>query len=121
MCSSDLVRGRNAERKQVRLSPAQRYVVRELGFLFKATDDVDLRAKISLLDRSFQGKVTRAVDREISALRRRGVSGEDFFSELVTIYNHHRSDLIQPRRSERGMDEYSVVSTIICSEAIYLS
>ena len=115
------VRQRNAERKQVRLSPSQRYVMRELGFLFKATDDIDLRAKISILDRAFQGKVTRSVDREISALRRRGVSGETLFTELVTIYNHHRRDLIQPRRSERDMDEYSVVSTIICSEAIYLS
>ena len=115
------VRQRNAERKQVRLSPAQRYVMRELGFLFKATDDIDLRAKISILDQGFQGIIPRAVDREINALRRRDVSGEALLTKLVTIYNHHQRDLIQPRRIERDMDEYSVVSTIVCSEAIYLS
>ncbi|MCY7367398.1 MAG: hypothetical protein LH474_04525 [Chamaesiphon sp.] len=47
------VRQRNAERKQQRLSLSQRYVVRELGFLYQATDALDLQAKISILDRVF--------------------------------------------------------------------
>jgi len=115
------VRQRNAERKQPRFTPSQRYVMRELGFLYKASDDLDFRAKISLLDRAFQCKIPRAVEREINTLRRRGVSGEPLFTELVTIYNHHRGELTQPTRSERGMDESPVASTIVCSEAIFSS
>jgi Helicase conserved C-terminal domain len=110
------VKERAAEQKQRQLSQAQRYVLRELGWLFKATDDLDLQAKIGILDRAFQGKISRAVDREINALQQRGVKGEALFSELVTIYNQHH--LGEVRELDRSNDDSPIVSTIICSEAI---
>ncbi len=110
------VRERAAEQKQLQLSQAQRYVLRELGWLFKATDDLDLQAKISILDRAFQGRISRGVDREINALKQHGVNGEALFSELVTIYNQHH--LSKVRELDRSNDDSPVVSTIICSEAI---
>lgn len=110
------VKERAAEQKQRQLSQSQRYVLRELGWLFKATDDLDLQAKISILDRVFQGRMTRAVDREINALKQGGVNGEDLFSELVTIYNQHH--LSEVKELDLFNDDSPVVSTIVCSEAI---
>jgi hypothetical protein len=110
------VKERAAEQKHQQLSRAQRYVLRELGWLFKATDDIDLQAKIGILDQAFQCRMTRAVDREINALKQRGVNGEALFSELVTIYNQHH--LSEVRELDRSNDDSPVVSTIVCSEAI---
>jgi hypothetical protein len=110
------VKERASEQKQRPLSRAQRYVLRELGWLFKATDDLVLQAKISILDRAFRGVLPNKVDREINALKQGGVNSEALFSELFIIYN--RCHLSELRELDLSKDDSSIVPTIVCSEAI---
>jgi superfamily II DNA/RNA helicase len=110
------VKERASEQKQRPLSRDRRYVLRELGWLFKATDDLALQAKISILDRAFRGVFPNKVDREINALKQRGVNSEALFSQLFIIYN--RCHLSEMRELDRSKDDSPVVPTIVCSEAI---
>ena len=73
---------------------------------------------LPIFDRAFQARISRAVDREINALKQHGVNGEALFSELVTIYNqHHLSEV----RECKSNDESPAVSTIVCSEAVLMT
>ena len=111
------VKHRQAEREHtLSLSHGQNYILRELRVLFAATTDEDQKARINLLEKSFRGPITRAVNREVVLLRRNGVSGEPLLKALARIYDQHNLRDWVDRRSLHVTAR--PVPKIICSEAL---
>ena len=119
------VKHRQAERDySSNLTQGQRYVLRELRTLFNFTEDESQKTLINLLDRVFRHHLPQAINRELNALRRNGVSGQDLFTHLVQIYNQH--DLHKISDKPNGMAslrqktklKYQPISMIICSEEL---
>jgi hypothetical protein len=111
------VKHRQAERTHtLSLSHGQNYILRELRVLFGASTDEDQKAMINLLEKSFRGPITRAVNREVVLLRRNGVSGEPLLKALARIYDQHN---LRDWVNRRGLhDTARPVPKIVCSEAL---
>jgi PLD-like domain len=111
------VKHRQAERTHtLSLSHGQNYVLRELRVLFGASTDEDQKAIINLLEKSFRGPITRAVNREVVLLRRNGVSGEPLLKALSRIYDQHN---LRDWVDRRGLHATArPVPKIVCSEAL---
>jgi hypothetical protein len=111
------VKHRQAERMHtLSLSHGQNYVLRELRVLFAASADEDQKAMINVLEKSFRGPITRAVNREVILLRRNGVSGEPLQKALARIYDQHNLREWVDRRSLHATGR--PVPRIVCSEAL---
>ena len=111
------VKHRQAERTHtLSLSHGQNYLLRELRLLFAATADEDQKAMINVLEKSFRGPLTRAVNREVVLLRRNGVSGEPLLKALARIYDQHNLRDWVDRRSLHATGR--PVPRIVCSEAL---
>ncbi|MBI3850568.1 MAG: helicase [Verrucomicrobia bacterium] len=111
------VKHRQAERTHtLSLSHGQNYVLRELRVLFGASTDEDQKAMINVLEKSFRGPITRAVNREVVLLRRNGMSGEPLLKALARIYDQHNLRDWLDRRSLHPTGR--PVPRIVCSEAL---
>jgi hypothetical protein len=111
------VKHRQAERTHtLSLSHGQNYVLRELRVLFAANTDDDQKAIINVLEKSFRGPITRAVNREVVLLRRNGMNGEPLLKALARIYDQHNLRDWVDRRSLHPTAR--PVPKIICSEAL---
>jgi len=111
------VKHRQAERTHtLSLSHGQNYILRELRVLFGASTDDDQKAMINLLEKSFRGSITRAVNREVVLLRRNGVSGEPLLKALARIYDQHN---LRDWVGQRSLHVTTrPVPKVICSEAL---
>jgi len=111
------VKHRQAERSHtLSLSHGQNYILRELRVLFGASTDDDQKAMINVLEKSFRGSITRAVNREVVLLRRNGVSGEPLLKALARIYDQHN---LRDWVDRRGLHATArPVPKIVCSEAL---
>ena len=111
------VKHRQAERDySSNLTQGQRYVLRELRTLFNFTEDESQKRQINLLDRVFRNHLPQAINRELNALRRNGVSGQDLFTHLVKIYKQHDLHKLGDRHSSESKSQ--PISTIVCSEGL---
>jgi superfamily II DNA/RNA helicase/HKD family nuclease len=111
------VKNRQAERSHtLSLSHGQNYILRELRVLFGASTDDDQKAMINVLEKSFRGPITRAVNREVVLLRRNGVTGEQLLKALARIYDQHN---LRDWVDRRGLHATTrPVPKIVCSEAL---
>ena len=111
------VKQRESERQHtLSLTLGQRYVMRELSVLFRASEDEDQKGQITLLEKAFRSPLTRALQRELNLLRRSGVTGQPLFKSLVKLYDQHNlRDWLDRREGQPAEDEYP---RIICSEAL---
>jgi hypothetical protein len=108
------VKHREAERKYgVSLTQGQRYVLRELGVLFRATEDEDTKEQVNTLERAFRQPLTAAVSRELNRLRRNAVVGPALLKSLTDVYLQHNMKEWTGRRLEPLAEEYP---RVICSE-----
>ena len=71
---------------------------------------------INVLEKSFRGPITRAVNREVILLRRNGVNGEPLLKALARIYDQHNLRDWVERRSLHPTGR--PVSKIVCSQAL---
>lgn len=110
------VKHRRAERTQtISLTQAQRYVLRELGILFKHADD-DTKTRINILEKAFRISPSPAVNKKLNFLRRNGVVGESLLRSLVEIYHEHS---LHERADQKDIFmETEETPRIICSEAL---
>ena len=101
----------------VSLTHGQRYVLRELGVLFKTGDDEELKAQINVLEKAFRStRLSDAIKREINLLRKNSITGINLVKELGKIYlQHNMRDTIDRQRLE---SHERLVPQIICSEAL---
>jgi len=111
------VKRREAEKEYSgRLSVGQRYVVRELNALFRATDDEDKKSTINMLDKVFRQGIPQAANRELNILRRNGVTGDILLERLREIYLTHGLKTFLDSKEKEGKEE--TIPKIICSEAL---
>ena len=76
------IRHRQTERRhRLSLTQAQRYVLRELQFIFKEESDEDLQEGIKKMEQAFRGSISDALNRELNLLRRNGVTGAALLRE----------------------------------------
>ncbi|VEP14153.1 DNA/RNA helicase, superfamily II [Hyella patelloides LEGE 07179] len=109
------VKHRQAERDySSNLTQGQRYVLRELRTLFNFTEDESQKTLINLLDRVFRNHLPQAINRELNALRRNGITGQDLFTHLARIYNQH--DLHRLSDPQKLVLKYQPIASIVCSE-----
>jgi superfamily II DNA or RNA helicase len=101
----------------VSLTHGQRYVLRELGVLFKTGDDEELKAQINVLEKAFRStRLSDAIKREINLLRKNSITGNNLVKELGKIYlQHNMRDTIDRQRLE---SHERLVPQILCSEAL---
>ena len=72
--------------------------------------------QINLLDQTFRNHLPQAINRELNALRRNGVSGQDLFTHLVQIYNQH--DLHKWSDRDTSVLKSQPIPIIVCSEGL---
>ncbi len=110
------VKHRQAEREHtLGLSSGQRYVLRELRLLFGVTSDEDIKTQINLLEKTFRGRVSKAINKELNLLRRNGVTGEGLLRTLANLFNQHNMDSLMDRQ---GFSLAHPIPKIVCSEAL---
>ncbi|MDI6783012.1 MAG: C-terminal helicase domain-containing protein, partial [bacterium] len=111
------VRLREAEKDQtIRLTQAQRYVIRELRLQFRKTQDVDEQDRINQLDKIFRLSLYPAVMKELNGLRRLGVTGEHLIKRLSDIFfQYNLKTMLDPQGEP---EKAAIVSRIICSESL---
>ncbi|MDB9395870.1 helicase-related protein [Microcystis aeruginosa] len=111
------VQHRQSEREYSRsLTQAQRYILRELGLLFKTTQDEEIRKQVNLLEQAFRQPITTVLKRELNLIKRRSLTGEALFSELKKLYSQHEMRDWLDRRRLQG--EEQPIPIIICSQAL---
>jgi hypothetical protein len=111
------VKQRDSERQHtLSLTLGQRYVLRELSVLFRASEDEDQKGQITLIEKAFRSPLTKALQRELNLLRKNSVSGEALLRNLKRLYDQHnlRDWLDRVSSSQSDGEEYP---RIICSEA----
>jgi len=101
----------------VSLTHGQRYILRELGVVFRTAEDEELKAQINILEKAFRStRLSNAIKREINLCRRNAITGADLIRELGRIYlQHNMKEAIERRRLEA---DDRPVPQIICSEAL---
>ena len=111
------VKQRESERQHtLSLTLGQRYAMRELSVLFRASEDEDQKGQVTLLERAFRSPLTKALQRELNLLRRNGVAGEALLKSLARLYRQHNlRDWLDRRNGKPEEDEYP---RIICSEGL---
>ncbi len=110
------IRHRQTERRhRLSLTQAQRYVLRELGFIFKEASDEDLRAQVNLLEKAFRGSISDALNRELNLLRRNGVTGSALLRNLSHLYRQHN---LRERNTRQQDPRNADLPKIICSAAL---
>jgi hypothetical protein len=111
------VQHRQSEREYSRsLTQAQRYILRELGLLFKTTQDEEIRKQVNLLEQAFRQPITTVLKRELNLIKRRSLTGETLFSELKKLYTQHEMRDWLDRRRLQG--EEQPIPMIVCSQAL---
>ena len=68
------------------LTPAQRYILKELRFLSSTSKDLEA---ISRLDQGFRLPLTEVIKRDINRLHRRKITGDELLTELTILYHRH--------------------------------
>lgn len=117
---SEEVKQRQAERHHTTsLGYGQRYVAQELRQLFSSTADEDKKARLNILERAFRGSLPASVLRDLNRIRRNKATGNDLYSLLVDIYNHH--GLRDRIRDSQQPDETNHPAKVVCSGALTLT
>ena len=112
------IRHRQTERRhRLSLTLAQRYVLRELQFIFKETSDEDLQAQVNLLEKAFRGSISDALNRELNLLRRNGVTGTALLRNLSHLYRQHNMSERNLRQHE-AQSQNADLPKIVCSAAL---
>jgi len=114
---TETVKQRQAEREHtLSLSQGQRYILRELRVIFGLSTDEDFKIQINILEKTFRGSMTTAINRELNRIRRNGMTGEHLIRALTDLYHQHSMRDWSDRRRQRFEDH--VIPKIICSEGL---
>lgn len=110
------VKHRQSEKEYSRsLSQGQRYVLRELGILFKTIEDEEVRKQINTLEQAFRQAITTVLKRELNRIKKNALSGEMLLRELKRLYAQH--DMRDWLDRHHLRDEEKPIPIIICSQA----
>ena len=112
------IRHRQTERRhRLSLTLAQRYVLRELQFIFKEESDEDLQEGIKKMEQAFRGSISDALNRELNLLRRNGVTGAALLRNLSQLYRQHNMRE-RNTRQQAAQSQNADLPKIVCSAAL---
>jgi hypothetical protein len=112
------VQARRAERDHtLSLTPAQRYVLRELRLVYGNVEDAALQRQISLLEAEFRQPNPRpAVRKELKRIRDEGLTEMALVDALSRVYSAYGLDAASPSpTAAQARDE--TPAQVVCSEA----
>ena len=112
------VQARRAERDHtLSLTPAQRYVLRELRLVYGNVEDAALQRQITLLEAGFRQPNPRpAVQKELKRIRDEGVTEMALVDALSHVYSAYGLDAASPSpTAAQARDE--TPAQVVCSEA----
>ena len=93
------------------LTPAQRYILKELRLLSSTSHDTQIARR---LDITFRMPLTESIKQEINRLHRRKITGDDLLTELTILYQ--RYNMADLERHQPQQDEQSEpYAKVICS------
>lgn len=109
------VEKRSIEQKHtINLSVAQKYILSELRLLYQNTDSDDLKAQISLLEKTFRSVDRVVVHQELNKIRHNHMTGIAVVNKLTEVYSRHNLNELIDNQS-MNINNNSVPK-IICSE-----
>lgn len=97
------------------LTPAQRYVIKELKAYYQTISDSETRQMIDILEKAFRQPMTNVLRRELNAIKREGLTHLELVTQLKQLYNQH--NMGHWRKTQRLLEQEKPIATIICSQA----
>lgn len=67
----------------------QRYILREMRLLFGVTTDEESKAQITLLEKAFRGRMTKALNKELNPVAPQRREGESLLKTLANLFHQH--------------------------------
>jgi len=98
----------------IHLSISQKYVINELRVLFEKSDNDDLKAQISLLEKAFRTVDRIAINQELNKIRHNHMTGMALVNRLTEIYTRH--NLAELDENNLSMVMSADIPKVICSE-----
>jgi hypothetical protein len=110
------VKHRRSEQRDIKLTPAQNYILRELGKLFKDNAEEDLRSIINELVRSIKSIHNPTILRELKIIKDNGFTGQSLLNKVINLYQQY--DLKAQINSMSEPKSDLSISNIVCSSAL---
>jgi superfamily II DNA or RNA helicase len=107
------VSDRRSEQRDVKLTPAQKYILKELGKLFKDDAEEDLRSTINELIRAVKSIHNPIILQELKNIKNNGFVGQSLLNQLVNLYRQYdlKTQLNSTPQSKNDLS----LSKIVCS------
>ncbi|WP_309738655.1 phospholipase D-like domain-containing protein [Chamaesiphon sp. OTE_20_metabat_361] len=110
------VKIRQSEQRNVKLTPAQNYILKELGKLFKDNAEEDLQSTINELIKTVRSIHNPIVLQELKNIKNNGFTGKPLLNKLIYLYQQYDLKAQTNSRSESTRDRS--ISKIICSSTL---
>ena len=115
------VKHRYVEREYtIKMTQAQRYIIRELRIMFERAKDDEVRKQINILEKAFRGQLNERIKKEINKIKRKALTGDKLFESLREIYQKfHLSDQIKAKEPYFDDKVKKVeIPKIVCGESL---
>jgi superfamily II DNA or RNA helicase len=107
------VSDRRSEQRDVKLTPTQKYILKELGKLFKDDAEEDLRSTINELIRAVKSIHNPIILQELKNIKSNGFTGQPLLNKLINLYRQY--DLKAQINSVLEPKSDLSISKIVCS------
>jgi hypothetical protein len=107
------VKHRRSEQRDVKLTLAQKYILKELEKLFKDDSEEDLRATINELIRTVKSIHNPIILQELKNIKNNGFTGQPLLNKLIDLYQQY--DLKAQVNSVSDPKSDLLISKIVCS------
>jgi hypothetical protein len=107
------VKIRRSEQRDVKLTPAQKYILKELEKLFKDDAEEDLRSIVNELIRTVKSIHNPIILQELKNIKNNGLTGQSLLNKLINLYQQY--DLKAQINSVPEPKSNLPISKIVCS------
>jgi superfamily II DNA or RNA helicase len=110
------VKHRRSEQRDFKLTPAQKYILKELEKLFKDDAEEDLRSIVNELIRTVKSIHNPIILQELKNIKNNGSAGQSLLNKLIKLYQQY--DLKAQINSVSAPKSDLSISKIVCSSAL---
>jgi hypothetical protein len=110
------VKYRRSEQRDVKLTPPQKYILKELEKLFKDDAEEDLRSIVNELIRTVKSIHNPIILQELKNIENNGFTGQSLLNKLINLYQQY--DLKTQINSVSEPKSDLSISNIVCSSAL---
>jgi hypothetical protein len=110
------VKHRRSEQRDFKLTPAQKYILKELEKLFKDDAEEDLRSIVNELIRTVKSIHNPIILKELKTIKNNGFTGQSLLSKLFYLYQQYdlKAQINFTPEPKRDLS----ISKIVCSSAL---